>query len=85
MGNCFFDVEGKKETIWTIALLASTLLAEMPELGTRSRSEAALSGLAPYNRETGVHSGRRTLHGGCMQVRRVLSMEALGAAALTRF
>lgn len=57
----------------------------MPELGTRSRSKAALSGLAPYNRETGVHSGRRTLHGGCMQVRRVLSMEALGAAALTRF
>ena len=60
MGNCFFDVEGKKETIWTIARLASTLLAEMPELGTLSRSEAGLSGLAPYNRETGVHSGRRT-------------------------
>ena len=57
----------------------------MPELGTLSRSEAGLSGLAPYNRDSGVHSGRRTLHGGCMQLRQVLSMEALGAAALTRF
>ncbi len=52
----------------------------MPELGTPSRGEAARSGLAPYNRDSGVHSGRRTLHGGCPQVRQVLSMAVLSAA-----
>ena len=60
---------------------ASTLLAEMPELGTLSRGEAAaLSGLAPYNHDSGAHKGRRTIHGGRAQVRRVLYMAALVAA-----
>jgi transposase len=46
-----------------------------------SRGEAAaLSGLAPYNHDSGAHKGRRTIHGGSKQVRRVLSMAALVAA-----
>ena len=60
---------------------AATLLAAMPELGTLSRGEAAaLSGLAPYNHDSGAHKGRRTIHGGRKQVRRVLYMAALVAA-----
>jgi transposase len=62
---------------------ASTLLAEMPELGKLSRNEAgALAGVAPYNRDSGVLRGRRTIRGGRVQVRRVLYMAALVA---TRF
>ena len=60
---------------------ASTLLAEMPELGKLSRNEAgALAGVAPYNRDSGVLRGRRTIRGGRVQVRRVLYMAALVAA-----
>ena len=62
---------------------ASTLLAEMPELGKLSRNEAgALAGVAPYNRDSGALRGRRTIRGGRVQVRRVLYMAALVA---TRF
>ena len=60
---------------------ASTLLAELPELGTLSRNESgALAGLAPYNRDSGAHCGRRTIRGGRVRVRRVLYMAATVAA-----
>ncbi|HZL44693.1 MAG TPA: IS110 family transposase [Opitutaceae bacterium] len=60
---------------------ASTLLAELPELGTLSRNESgALAGVAPYNRDSGEHRGRRTIRGGRVKVRRVLYMAALVAA-----
>lgn len=60
---------------------ASTLLAEMPELGTLSRNESgALAGVAPYNRDSGEHRGRRTIRGGRVQVRRVLYMAAVVAS-----
>lgn len=60
---------------------ASTLLAELPELGKLSRNEAgALAGVAPYNRDSGALRGRRTIRGGRVQVRRVLYMAALVAA-----
>lgn len=62
---------------------ASTVLAELPELGKLSRNEAgALAGVAPYNRDSGEFRGRRTIRGGRVQVRRVLYMAALVA---TRF
>lgn len=62
---------------------ASTLLAELPELGTLSRNESgALAGVAPYNRDSGQHRGRRTIRGGRVRVRRVLYMAAVVA---TRF
>ena len=60
---------------------ASTLLAELPELGTLSRNEAgALAGVAPYNRDSGQHRGRRSIRGGRVKVRRVLYMAAVVAA-----
>jgi transposase len=60
---------------------ASTLLAELPELGTTSGNEsAALVGVAPYNRDSGTLRGRRTIRGGRVQVRRVLYMAALVAS-----
>ena len=60
---------------------ASTLLAELPELGTLSRNESgALAGVAPYNRDSGAHCGRRTIRGGRVKVRRVLYMAAIVAA-----
>lgn len=60
---------------------ASTLLAEMPELGKLTRNEAgALAGVAPYNRDSGTHRGRRTIRGGRIKVRRVLYMAATVAA-----
>ncbi len=62
-------------------MTATTLLAELPELGTLSRNEsAALAGLAPYNCDSGEHRGRRTIRGGRVKVRRVLYMAALVAA-----
>jgi transposase len=60
---------------------AATLLAELPELGELSRTEAAaLAGVAPYNRDSGQHRGRRTIRGERIKVRRVLSMAATVAA-----
>ena len=60
---------------------ASTLLAELPELGQLSRNEVgALAGLAPFNRDSGQHRGRRTIRGGRSKVRRVLYMAAVVAA-----
>ena len=41
---------------------------------------SALSGVAPYNCDNGVHKGRRTIRGGRAQVRRVLYIAALVAA-----
>lgn len=60
---------------------ASTLLAELPELGKLTRNEAgALAGVAPYNRDSGAMRGRRTIRGGRLKVRRVLYMAATVAA-----
>jgi transposase len=63
------------------AITASTLLAEMPELGTlRDASAAALAGLAPYNRDSGPFAGTRRIAGGRAPVRCALHMAALSAA-----
>ncbi|MEX2381785.1 MAG: transposase [Opitutales bacterium] len=60
---------------------ASTLLAELPELGKLTGNEAgALAGVAPYNRDSGAMRGRRTIRGGRIKVRRVLYMAATVAA-----
>src|SRR4030095_16378596 len=40
-------------------ITAVVLLAKMPELGSLSRGQcAALGGLAPYDNDSGAHSGR---------------------------
>ena len=61
-------------------VLAVTLLAEVPELGSIGRKQvAALVGVAPLNRDSGRLRGRRTTWGGRATVRRVLYMGALVA------
>ena len=61
----------------------STLLANLPELGTLTGKQiAALVGVAPLNRDSGPWRGKRTVWGGRAQVRAILYMSALTA---TRF
>ena len=59
---------------------ARTLLADMPELGTLNRREAAaLAGVAPYNCDSGQFRGQRRISGGRMDVRNSLYMASLSA------
>lgn len=69
------------------AVTAFTLLAHMPELGTRSpKAIAALAGLAPFDHASGKHRRRSRIRGGRSHVRRALYMAALGAIrACARF
>jgi transposase len=61
-------------------VVARTLLAELPELGTLSRQEAAaLAGVAPWNRDSGTAQGPRHIWGGRAPVRAALSMAAVTA------
>jgi transposase len=61
-------------------VLARTLLAELPELGSlRPKQLAALVGVAPLNRDSGAFRGRRAVWGGRATVRAVLYMGALVA------
>ena len=61
-------------------VVATTLLAELPELGTLDRKKiAALVGVAPFNRDSGTMRGRRTIWGGRATVRSALFMAALVA------
>ena len=62
------------------AVTATTLIAEVPELGQLNRQKiAALVGVAPYNRDSGQFRGRRTIYGGRRSVRSALYMAALTA------
>lgn len=57
-----------------------TLLASLPELGSLNRREiAALVGVAPLNRDSGVHRGKRSVWGGRANVRRTLYMAGMSA------
>jgi transposase len=59
---------------------ARTHLAQLPELGTIGRRQlAALVGIAPINRDSGLMRGRRSIAGGRTFVRGVLYMAALTA------
>ena len=61
-------------------VLASTLLAELPELGSLPETKiAALVGIAPYNCDSGQMRGKRKIYGGRAKVREVLYMVALVA------
>jgi transposase len=61
-------------------LTARTLLACLPELGHASRQAiAALVGVAPINRDSGIMRGKRTTWGGRKVVRSALYMAALVA------
>ena len=57
---------------------STTLLALLPELGTLNRKQiAALVGVAPFNRDSGVLRGKRKVWGGRANVRGALYMAAL--------
>jgi transposase len=61
-------------------VVAATVLAEMPELGTLNRqTAAALAGVAPYNRDSGGQKGIRCIGGGRGTVRCALYMATLNA------
>lgn len=61
-------------------VLMSTLLAEMPELGTLNRNQAAaLVGVAPFDNDSGTFSGKRSIAGGRVRVRCALYMATLSA------
>lgn len=62
-------------------LTATTLVALMPELGGLSNPQAAsLAGVAPFNRNSGQHRGRRLVAGRRQNVRTALYMAALVAS-----
>lgn len=59
-------------------VLTQTLLADFAELGSLAgRQAAALAGVAPLNRDSGVFRGRRRVWGGRAPVRAALYMAAL--------
>ena len=60
--------------------IARTLIAELPELGTLDRRKiASLVGVAPFNRDSGMFRGRRSIAGGRTPVRNALYMGILVA------
>jgi transposase len=62
---------------------SATLLSRLPELGTLNRREiAALVGVAPLNRDSGIMRGKRCIWGGRADIRTALYMATLAA---TRF
>jgi transposase len=64
-------------------VVATTLLAELPELGSLNRREiGALVGVCPFNRDSGGRRGKRLIWGGRSSVRAALYMATLCA---TRF
>lgn len=62
-------------------IIARTLLAELPELGTLDRRQvAALVGLAPWTRQSGQWRGRSFIGGGRASVRSALFLGAMVGA-----
>ena len=61
--------------------LARTLIAELPELGRLSNKQiAALVGVAPLARDSGLFRGKRMIWGGRASVRSALYMSILSAS-----
>ena len=61
-------------------VLATTLLADLPELGRLDRHQiASLAGVAPLNCDSGQRRGKRAIWGGRARVRAVLYMATLAA------
>jgi transposase len=61
-------------------VLSMTLLGVFPEMGKLTRKQiAALAGVAPFNRDSGMFRGKRTIKGGRVRVRPPLYMATLSA------
>ncbi len=59
---------------------ATTVVAELPELGTCSKAEiAALVGIAPFTRDSGKRKGQAAIRGGRHYARKALYMAAITA------
>jgi len=60
------------------AINAANLIAALPELGTLSRPQAAaLAGVAPFNRDSGLQSRKRSIRGGRTLARLPLYMASV--------
>jgi len=60
--------------------VAHTLLGDLPELGTLGHKQiAALTGVAPYNRDSGRLRGKRRIRGGRSGIRTILWMAVMSA------
>jgi transposase len=78
------DLGGKAQRLQDVpgvgAVLTSTLLAELRELGTNDhRRISALVGIAPFANDSGPRSGKRSIRGGRLEVRNALYMATLSA------
>ena len=78
------DWRGQSQLLQSVpgigTVVASTLVAELPELGKINRQQiASLVGLAPFARESGKWKGKRSCFGGRAAVRSVLYMAAVTA------
>lgn len=81
------DLKKRRDLLTTVPgvgkVTASTLTAQLPELGSCDRKQiAALVGVAPFSHDSGKMRGRRFIRGGRPPIRSVLYMAALSA---TRF
>lgn len=79
------NLKDRKAVLTTITgigpVVATSLIAAMPELGTLTRRQAAsLAGLAPHPRQSGKYDGYRKTCGGRGEVKRTLFMAAIVAA-----
>lgn len=61
-------------------VVAFNLLSDMPELGyLTNKQAAALIGVAPINRESGIYQGKRMVRGGRNKIRTVMYMAMMSA------
>lgn len=78
------ELEDKHDLLCSVPgvglILSATLLSGLPELGRLNRQEvAALVGVAPFNRDSGAHRGKRRISGGRAPVRTVLYMATVSS------
>jgi transposase len=78
------DLGGKSKRLQSVpgvgAVLSSTLLAELAELGSNDhRRLSALVGIAPFNDDSGTRIGKRSIRGGRLEIRNALYMATLSA------
>jgi transposase len=60
--------------------VAATLIGDLPELGSLNRREiASLTGVAPFNRDSGSLRGKRRIRGGRAHSRTALYLSAMSA------
>ena len=78
------EIKTEAETIQSMPGIGEktflSLKAFLPELGKLNRREiSSLTGLAPFNRDSGLFRGRRRIYGGRSAIRKILYMSALTA------